>query len=54
MEPLIAEIERSYAEIEQQLGDPELIADQRRYAERCPPAQARLPTRTSWRCAGAS
>jgi peptide chain release factor 1 len=33
MEPLIAEIERSYAEIEQQLGDPELITDQRRYAE---------------------
>ena len=33
MEPLIAEIERRYAEIEQQLGDPELIADQRRYAE---------------------
>jgi peptide chain release factor 1 len=33
MEPLIAEIERSYAELERQLGDPELIADQPRYAE---------------------
>ena len=33
MEPLIAEIERSYAELEQQLGDPALIADQKRYAE---------------------
>jgi hypothetical protein len=26
MEPLVAEIERSFAEIERQLGDPELIA----------------------------
>jgi peptide chain release factor 1 len=33
MEPLVAEIERRYAELEQQLGDPALIADQRRYAE---------------------
>ncbi|MGZ4431144.1 MAG: peptide chain release factor 1 [Gaiellales bacterium] len=33
MEPLIAEIERSFAELERQLGDPELIADPRRYAE---------------------
>ncbi len=33
MEPLIAEIERSFAEIERQLGDPELIADQKRYAD---------------------
>jgi peptide chain release factor 1 len=33
MEPLIAEIERSYAELERQLGDPDLIADQPRYAE---------------------
>jgi peptide chain release factor 1 len=33
MEPLVAEIERSYAELERQLGDPELIADQSRYAD---------------------
>src|SRR3954451_4723937 len=33
MEPLVAEIERSFAEIERQLGDPALIADQKRYAE---------------------
>ena len=33
MEPLIAEIERSFAELERQLGDPELIADQQRYAD---------------------
>jgi len=33
MEPLVAEIERRFAELEQQLGDPTLIADQRRYAE---------------------
>jgi peptide chain release factor 1 len=33
MEPLVAEIERSYAELERQLGDPELIADQKRYAD---------------------
>jgi peptide chain release factor 1 len=33
VEPLIAEIERSFAEIERQLGDPSMIADQKRYAE---------------------
>jgi peptide chain release factor 1 len=33
MEPLVAEIERSFAELERQLGDPSLIADQKRYAE---------------------
>jgi len=33
MEPLVAEIERRYAELEQQLGDPAAIADQRRYAQ---------------------
>jgi peptide chain release factor 1 len=33
MEPLVAEIERSYDELERQLGDPELIADQKRYAD---------------------
>jgi peptide chain release factor 1 len=33
VEPLIAEIERSFADIERQLGDPALIADQKRYAE---------------------
>jgi len=33
MEPLVAEIERSFAELERQLGDPGLIADQKRYAD---------------------
>jgi peptide chain release factor 1 len=33
MEPLVAEIERRFAELEAQLGDPALMADQRRYAE---------------------
>ena len=33
MEPLIAEIERTFGELERQLGDPELIADQRSYAQ---------------------
>jgi peptide chain release factor 1 len=33
MEPLIAEIERSFAELERQLGDPGLVSDQKRYAE---------------------
>jgi peptide chain release factor 1 len=33
MEPLVAEIERRHAELEAQLGDPAVIADQRRYAE---------------------
>jgi peptide chain release factor 1 len=33
MEPLVAEIERSFAELERQLGDPELIANQKRYAD---------------------
>jgi peptide chain release factor 1 len=33
MEPLVAEIERSFAELERQLGDPELVADQKRYAD---------------------
>jgi peptide chain release factor 1 len=33
MEKLIAEIERRFAELEQQLGDPAVIADPRRYAE---------------------
>ncbi len=32
MEALVAEIERRFAELEQQLGDPDVIADQRRYA----------------------
>jgi peptide chain release factor 1 len=32
MEPLVAEIERRFAELEAQLGDPDLMADQRRYA----------------------
>ena len=33
MEPLIAEIERTFEELERQLGDPELIVDQRSYAQ---------------------
>ncbi|MDX6546034.1 MAG: peptide chain release factor 1, partial [Gaiellales bacterium] len=33
MEPLIAEIERSFAELERQLGDPALVADQKLYAD---------------------
>src|SRR6266511_167992 len=33
MEPLVAEIERRYAELEERLGDPAVLADQRRYAE---------------------
>ncbi len=33
MEPLVAEIERRFAELESQLGDPSVLADQRRYAE---------------------
>ena len=33
MEPLVAEIERRHAELEAQLGDPAVLADQRRYAE---------------------
>jgi len=33
MEPLVAEIERRFAELESQLGDPTVLADQRRYAE---------------------
>ena len=33
MEPLVAEIERSFAELEQQLGDPALVSDQKRYAD---------------------
>jgi peptide chain release factor 1 len=33
MEPLVAEIERRFAELEAQLGDPALIADQRRYTQ---------------------
>ena len=33
MEPLVAEIERRYAELEAELGDPAVLADQRRYAE---------------------
>ncbi len=33
MEPLIAEIERSFAELERRLGDPDLVADQRAYAD---------------------
>jgi peptide chain release factor 1 len=33
MEPLVAEIERSFAELERQLGDPGLVADQKRYAD---------------------
>jgi peptide chain release factor 1 len=33
MEPLVAEIERTFAEVERQLGDPELISDPKRYAE---------------------
>jgi peptide chain release factor 1 len=32
MEPLVAEIERRFAELEEELGDPGVIADQRRYA----------------------
>jgi peptide chain release factor 1 len=32
MEPLVAEIERRFAELEAQLGDPALMSDQRRYA----------------------
>ncbi len=32
MEPLVAEIERRFAELEAQLGDPAVLADQRRYA----------------------
>jgi peptide chain release factor 1 len=32
MEPLVAEIERRFAELEAQLGDPTVLADQRRYA----------------------
>jgi peptide chain release factor 1 len=33
MEPLVAEIERRFAELEAQLSDPAVLADQRRYAE---------------------
>jgi peptide chain release factor 1 len=33
MEPLVAEIERRYDELERELGDPSVIADQRRYAQ---------------------
>jgi peptide chain release factor 1 len=33
MEPLVAEIERRFAELEQQLGDPAAIADHVRYAQ---------------------
>jgi peptide chain release factor 1 len=33
MEPLVAEIERSFAEVERQLNDPAVYADQRRAAE---------------------
>ena len=33
MEPLVAEIERRFAELEAQLGDPTVLADQRRYAQ---------------------
>ena len=33
MEPLVAEIERRFAELEAQLGDPALMSDQRRYAQ---------------------
>jgi peptide chain release factor 1 len=33
MEPLVREIERRFAELESQLGDPTVLADQRRYAE---------------------
>jgi peptide chain release factor 1 len=33
MEPLIAEIERTFEELERQLGDPELISDQHSYAQ---------------------
>src|SRR6478752_5851422 len=33
MEPLVAEIERRHAELEVELGDPSVLADQRRYAE---------------------
>jgi peptide chain release factor 1 len=33
MEPLVAEIERRFAELESQLGDPAVLADQRRYAQ---------------------
>ncbi|HEX5248576.1 MAG TPA: peptide chain release factor 1 [Gaiellales bacterium] len=33
MEPLVSEIERRFAELESQLGDPTVLADQRRYAE---------------------
>jgi peptide chain release factor 1 len=32
MEPLVAEIERRFAELEAQLGDPAVVSDQRRYA----------------------
>ena len=33
MEPLVAEIERRYDELERELGDPSVVADQRRYAQ---------------------
>jgi len=33
MEPLVQEIERRHAELEAELGDPTVLADQRRYAE---------------------
>ena len=33
MEPLVQEIERRHAELEAELGDPAVLADQRRYAE---------------------
>jgi peptide chain release factor 1 len=33
MEPLVAEIERRFAELEAQLSDPAVLADQRRYAD---------------------
>jgi peptide chain release factor 1 len=33
MEPLVAEIERRFDELERELGDPSVVADQRRYAQ---------------------
>src|SRR3954467_7247557 len=33
MEPLVAEIEARHPELEAELGDPAVLADQRRYAE---------------------
>ena len=53
MEPLVAEIERRFAELEAQLGDPAVMADQRRYAA-VAREHKRLSGAADWHGAGAS